>query len=101
MNGALIARLWRGEHDLHDTFWRYVIAYGLIVNIATSIAFVTLVTSGHPVAAAVIGYGVSIPYNVFAIVAVWRSAGRYQGMQSTSAFMRVVAILWMGMLTIT
>ena len=97
----MIARMWRGEHDLHDTFWRYTIMYGLLVNIVTSIAFVTLVTGGHPAMASIVGYGFSLPYNIFVVVAVWRSASRYQGMQTTSAFMRVVAILWMGMLSIT
>jgi hypothetical protein len=101
VNGTLITRLWRGEHDLHDTFWRYVIVYGLAVNMATSIAFMTLISMDRPIAAAFVGYCLSIPYNVFALIAVWRSAGNYKGMQSTSGFMRIVAVLWMGMLTIT
>ena len=101
MTGGFIARLWRGEHDLHDTFWRYVILYGLIVNVATSVGFMALISLDRPAAAAFVGYALSVPYNVFVLVALFRAAGAYKGMPSTPAFMRIASVLWMVLLTIT
>ena len=101
MNAGFIARLWRGEHDLHDTFWRYTIVIGLAINLATSAGFMVLITTGLPVAAAIVGYGLSVPYNIFILIALWRSAGAYKGPQFTATFMRVTGILWMALLTLT
>ncbi len=101
MNTEAILRLWRGEHDLHDTFWRYVIVIGLIVNMTSSIAFIALITNEMPIAALFVGYVLTIPYNVFVLVAVWRSANAYQGMKTTAEFMRIVSLAWLALLTLT
>ena len=101
MSIHVIARLWRGEHDLHDTFWRYTIVIGLAVNVVTSVGFMVLITVGMPIAAAIVGYGLSVPYNVFILVGLWRSAGAYNGPQFTATFMRVSGVLWMALLTLT
>ena len=100
MSGSLLARLWRGEHDLHDTFWRYTILYGLLVNVVTTIGFMALIAANMPAAAVIVGYAIPIPYNIFVVVAVWRSAGAYQGPISTAVFMRVTGILWMTVLSL-
>lgn len=101
MKAEFIARLWRGEHDLHDTFWRYTILVGLAVNVVTSIGFMVLVTYEMPLVAALVGYGLSIPYNIFILIALWRSAGAYKGPSFTATFMRVTGIVWMAFLTLT
>lgn len=101
VNRTLPLRLWRGEHELQDTFWRYVILIGLLVNIATSVGFMILITNEHPVAALLVGYGLSVPYNIFALVALWRSANAYSGPQTTAEFMRVAGLAWIALLTLT
>lgn len=101
MTDTPIARLWRGEIALHDTFWRHVVLYALLVNIATSVGFMALITSNQAVLALLVGYGCSIPYNLFVLIALWRSAENYDGDSSTAEFMRVAGTFWIGLLSIT
>jgi len=101
VNRTLPLRLWRGEHELQDTFWRYVILIGLLVNMATSVGFMILFTNEHPLAAFLVGYGLSVPYNVFALVALWRSANAYAGPRTTAEVLRIAALAWITLLTVT
>lgn len=101
MKSNFITRLWRGEHDLHDTFWRYTIVIGLAVNVVTTIAGMALVINDMSFAAALVGYGLSVPYNLFILVALWRSSGAYKGPSFTARFMRVTGLVWMAFLTVT
>jgi hypothetical protein len=71
-----IIRLWRGELPLAEAFWTWAVLGGLLVNVATTIGFLWLVMAGQTVAAYVVGYGLSLPYNLVATVGVWRAAGR-------------------------
>ena len=71
--------LWLGELPLSEAFWMRTITVGLVVNLTTSILFLAMITADRPWAALLLGYGVSVPYNVLAMVGVWRSAGRYEG----------------------
>jgi|SRR6056297_3158393 len=74
-----IHQLWQGEMSLSEAFWTWALMGGLLVNVATSIAFMTLISFDLPVIALLAGYGISLPYNVVATVGVWRAAGRYDG----------------------
>lgn len=101
MGNTLIGRLWRGEVALHEAFWRYTIAYGLLINAATSIAFMVLIASDQAIPAFLLGYAVSLPCNLFLIIALWRSAERYQGDQSTARFMQIAGAAWILLLSVT
>lgn len=98
---GLVTRLWRGEHDLKDTFWRFAVLIALAVNVVTSIAFMGLVAAEMPLVAFLVGYGLSVPYNIFAGVAVWRSADAHQGLRTTAETLRIAAIVWLAFLTFT
>jgi len=74
-----ITRLWRGEESLARAFWDYAILYGTLANlIATAGTFAALV-AGLSGGVALAIHVLPIPYNVFVAIAVWRSAGRFQG----------------------
>lgn len=101
MSTSLAARLWRGELPLHDTFWRYVIIYALLVNIATTLGFMVLLSNDQPAIALFVGYGLSVPYNVLALLALWRSADKHDGDRSTAQLMRIAGAAWIVLLTVT
>ncbi|MEQ8345429.1 MAG: hypothetical protein RIB84_28780 [Sneathiellaceae bacterium] len=76
---AKLLALWKGDLPLRDGFWIWTVFGGLLVNISTSIAFLALITAELPWPALIVGYGLSVPYNVVAVVGVWRSAARHGG----------------------
>jgi hypothetical protein len=67
----MIGRLWRGDLPLDVAFWNWAVIGGLLVNIVTSVVFFLLLKSGQPLLAVVVGYVLSVPYNVLAMVGVW------------------------------
>lgn len=77
MNG--ISSLWRGDLRLSDAFWNWAVFGALVINISTTILFLWLVSVGQTWPAVIVGYAFSVPYNVIALVGVWRSAARHDG----------------------
>ena len=100
MNGS-IARLWAGQVPLEIAFWRYAIAYGLVVNLVTSALFYwLLIGETNPLVLAV-AFALPLPYNIFAVVVVWRSAQRYEGPRKWADWAQVGAVVWMLLLSLT
>ena len=93
--------LWLGELPLNEAFWTWAICVGLLVNVATSALFLAMLTADRPWAALLFGYAPSIPYNLLAVVGVWRSAKRYQGPAGYAELARSVTIIVMLLLTLT
>jgi len=98
---AKLLALWSGELALDEAFWTWTVTFGLLINIATSILFLVLIMQDKPVAAVVVGYGISVSYNVVATVGVWRSAARYAGPAFHADLARIVSVLGMAVLTLT
>jgi hypothetical protein len=96
-----LRRLWTGELPLRTAFWTWAVAGGLLVNIATTLAFLALVSMDRSLAALVVGYGCSVPYNIVAVIGVWRSADRYAGDPIVANAARFVALLAMVLLSLT
>jgi hypothetical protein len=96
-----LSRLWRGELPLEQAFWRWALAYGLVLNIATSIGFLLLISRDQPLAALVVGYVLSVPYNILAAVGVWRSADRYAGPPALAQAARLATVIGMTVLSLT
>jgi hypothetical protein len=96
-----IRRLWQGELPLSQAFWNWAIIGGIAVNLTTSILFMVLVMTDRIVAAFVVGYALSVPYNVVVAVGVWRSAGRYEGERHWADLARIVTVVGMAVLSIT
>jgi len=93
--------LWSGDLALNEAFWTWMVTVGLLVNIATSILFLTLILQDQPLAAVLVGYGLSVPYNILATVGVWRSAARYGGPSLHADLARLASVLLMATLTLT
>ena len=93
--------LWLGELPLGEDFWTWAISVGLLVNLTTSMLFLTMITIDRPWAALLVGYAPSVPYNALAVVGVWRSAARYQGPAGHADLARVVTLIVMLLLTLT
>jgi hypothetical protein len=98
---ATLLRLWSGELPLGDAFWTWAVTVGLLVNVTTSILFLLLIFRDQPVAAVVVGYALSVPYNVVATVGVWRSAARYSGPSLHADLARIVTVVLMAGLSLT
>lgn len=93
--------LWRGRFPLSEAFWTWALTVGLVINVATSLAFLTLMTLDRPWIALLVGYGVSLPYNLVATVGVWRSASRYDGPALHAELARGVTLVLMAVLSFT
>ncbi len=96
-----LRRLWRGELPLAQAFWTWAVIGGLVVNGATSALFLTLMVGGRIALAFIAGYAISIPYNIFVAVGVWRSADRYDGDRRVADLARVATIVLMVVLSVT
>lgn len=93
--------LWRGDYALADAFWTWAVIVGLVVNVSTSLLFLVLITQDQPWFALLIGYGVSLPYNLMATVGVWRSAARYDGPAIYADLARGATVMLMALLSLT
>jgi hypothetical protein len=93
--------LWRGDLRLGDAFWTWADFNGLLVNVTTSILFVILITNDLPVPALLVGYGLSVPYNIVAVVGVWRSAARHDGPKLKADLARWASVILMIVLSLT
>ena len=74
-----LIRLWRGEVPLDRAFWHYAVILGVLVNLLTTFLFMLFMSVDNLFAAVFFGYGVAIPYNLLALVGVWRSAAHSPG----------------------
>ncbi len=93
MAGASLRQLWRGQLPLNVAFWRYLISYGLILNlVATFAALMAIVNEAH-IAWAIFLHVLPLPYGIVSAVGTWRSADRSTDVLAHSA--RIMAILWL------
>ena len=93
--------LWSGQLPLGEAFWTYAVTVGIAVNLITSLLFLVLLSWDRPIAALFAGYALSVPYNVVALVGVWRSAARYEGERIHADLARIVSLVGMVLLTLT
>jgi len=73
--------LWDGRVPLKQVFWQWAIVYGLLVNLVTSALFFGLVIYDVAPLLLIVAFILPVPFNLFVVVAVWRSADRYQGLK--------------------
>lgn len=91
--------LWRGELPLAQTFWTWAGLGALLVNGLTSLGFFALIAEQRPWAALLVGYGLSLPYNLVVLVGLWRAAGRNG--TSAGVLARWAGLLWLLLLSVT
>src|SRR5918994_5719289 len=93
--------LWSGNLPLGEAFWTYAVGIGLAVNLITSLLFLVLLSWDRPLAALFVGYALSVPYNLVALVGVWRSAARYEARRIHADLARIVSLVGMVLLSLT
>jgi hypothetical protein len=98
---VILLRLWRGELPLAEAFWSWAVLGGLAVNASTTLGFLWLVMAGQLVAAFVVGYALSVPYNLVVAVGVWRSAGRADADPRWAGAARLAVVVGMTILSLT
>jgi hypothetical protein len=89
-----IMRLWRGEEGLGSAFWEYTVLYGTLANIVATAGMFAALAAGLPGVLAVAIHVLPIPYNIFVVVAVWRSAQRYPGQHEWALLARFAVVIW-------
>ena len=97
----ILRALWSGNLPLGKAFWTWVVIVGIPFNLATSLLFLLLVMADQLWPAFFAGYLLSVPYNVVAVVGVWRSAARYEGEPRHADLARVATVAVMLLLTLT
>ncbi|SEN20991.1 hypothetical protein SAMN04488003_11141 [Loktanella fryxellensis] len=92
--------LWLGDLPLRDAFWGWAVRGGLTVNVTTTLLFLWLVSRDQPWLALALGYGCSVPYNIVAVIGVWRSAARHDGLPLHADLARGTVIALMAVLSV-
>ena len=93
--------LWSGDLPLGEAFWTYAVGVALAVNLITSLLCLVLISWDRPVAALFVGYALSVPYNIVALVGVWRSAARYERARIHADLARIVSLVGLVLLSLT
>lgn len=93
--------LWSGEIPLPVAFWRYAVAWGLIINITTSIGTIVTVLADAPAWILVPVHLLPTPFNLLVVIGVWRSAGHYDGDRNYANLARIVTLVGMLVLSAT
>ena len=91
----LATQLWAGEISLRQAFWTYAVFGGLLVNLITHLLLLILIVRDASMVFVAFAFALPIPYNVFVAVAVWRSAGRYEGPKNHAELARIATIILM------
>jgi hypothetical protein len=93
--------IWRGDLPLNIAFWNWAVAGGLVVNIISSALFLFLMLAKQPILAVIVGYVLSLPYNLIVTVGVWRSAERYEGDIRWAHLAQAITVIGMIVLSVT
>jgi hypothetical protein len=90
----LVLRLWHGDMTLRSAFWDYAITYGSLLNLVTTLAAFGAYAAGWPLAIAAAIFLSPLPYNLLAVLNVWRSAERYSGPRLWANLARIAVVIW-------
>ena len=91
---TLIARLWAGNVPLARVFWQYAMIGGTALNGVATLLAMALLAADAPALLALAAFALPIPYNLFVLVAVWRSASAYQGPRLLADLARITSVIW-------
>ena len=93
MHEAYFRARWRGEVPLATVFWNDMLFVGTTVNIMTTFVAMGLLTLGVPTMPIVLTYFAPLPFNLFLVAAVWRSA---ENAAATTGFAaRCASLVWL------
>jgi hypothetical protein len=90
---AHLIRWSRGEIPLPYAFWLYAVGYGTIINLIVTGLALGVLAAGGPGWLALAVFLTPLPYNLLAVLAVWRSADRHSDATWANAA-RVGIVTW-------
>jgi len=95
MNASVSLRqLWLGQLPLREAFWRWLITYGLILNLVATMIALTLVLAETSIILVAIIHFLPLPYTFLAATGTWRSANRYTGNPLHVLAAKAVIVFW-------
>ena len=95
-----LEELWNGRLPLAVAFWNWAIITGTFANLVATGAALTIIVLGWPAIFAVVLHFLPIPYNLLMVVAVWRSAARYEGEAMWANSARGAVVVWAAVMTL-
>lgn len=88
-----LKELWRGDVPLFKTYWVFGFAVSVLLN-ALMILVVSVMEKNPAIESVFLGlWGATTLYGVFIAVAIWRSAGKYQGPKHWMFLARAMVVL--------
>ena len=79
----------------------HVVTFHYELSLADGTAVERSRDRGEPIAALIVGYALSVPYNILATVGVWRAAAHYAGPQHWAQAARLATLVGMAVLSVT
>ena len=89
-----LATMWSGRAPLPRAFWDCAIIYGTLLNAIMTLAALAAIACGAHGLVALAIFLLPLPYNVMAVVAVWRSAAIYTGPAHWAVLARIAVAAW-------
>jgi hypothetical protein len=83
---------WRGDVPVGLVLWLDMLVVGTAINVVTTVAALLLFATDFPTLAGAAVYFSPLPYNLFVLIAVWRSAAKVHEPRRSAA--RACAVLW-------
>ena len=84
---------WRGEAYLSQLYWRDMMIVGSVINLFTGFMALMIAAQGGELWVAATVHFATLPYNVFLVLALWRTPGR-------STVMAWTSLVWLGAVTL-
>ncbi len=94
-----LSDLWNGRVPLARVFWDWAVIYGSFANLLATGAALTAFLLGWPILGLAVHF-LLVPYNVLMVVAVWRSAARYEGDAIWAQLARGAILVWAAIATL-
>jgi hypothetical protein len=95
---GFFAARWRGDVPLDRLFWRDMVVVGSLINLAATAAALLLLDVKVPLATALAVHLVPLPYNIFLLLSVWRTADANGGAFAPIA--KAGAAIWLALATL-
>ncbi len=95
-----LSDLWNGRVPLARVFWDWAVICGSIANLLATAAALTAFLWNWPGILALAIHFLPLPYNILMVVAVWRSAARYQGDAIWAQLARGAILVWAAIATL-
>lgn len=72
---AFLGERWRGQVPLRRIFWHDIMLVATIVNVVSAMAALLIFTSDLPSWIGLTVFLLPLPYNIFLVASLWRTAG--------------------------